>query len=445
VTSIRCAIGVLLATGVVAALIAGHPTAPSVDGASREAEEALELALAPLPVRGESDRSIAALQARAAADPAQLERLGWAFAQRAQDSGDPGFFLLTLAAASALARDPEQSFSADLLRGHALLSLHRFAEAEPLARRLARERGAPFDFALLGDVLFDRGRLAEAERAYARLLEMRPDGLALARAAQLMHARGSTRSAISLMERAARAMGARPSGARSWMLARLAVWKLEEGDLPAAGRAALAALEARPDSAAALLAASRVALASGQPARALEHLRAAERISPLPDVLWALADALRAAGREEEAGRVEARLIATGAGADPRGLARFLATRGIELERARALVRDELAQRSDAATHEVAALVELARGELAAARSHAERALASGTRDPQVQLAIGAVAARRGDPADARAALGAARSGAAALLPSQRAFLDARLSELGVSAGTTRAVADRNP
>lgn len=437
--SIRCAfLGLIPLLGAVL-LFAVRPEPSSEPEGSAEA---LALALAPLPIRGEADRRIAALQARAQADPAQLERLGWAYAERAQESGDPGFYLLAEAAARALARDPQQVIAADLLRGHALFSLHRFREAEVIARRLVRARGAPFDYALEGDVALDRGDLAAAERAYARLLELRPDGLALARAAQLLYARGSRAAAIELLERAARAVGARAGGARAWMLARLAVWCLEEGDAPAAGRAAEAALAARPDSAAALLAAARVELARAHVPRALEHLHRASLTSPLPDVLWALADALRENGESGEAERVEARLIATGEGADPRGLARFLAERRIDLPRARRLIEAELAERSDAATHEVAARVALAQGELERANRHARQALASGTRDPQVQLVAAQLAAARGESVEARARFAAARAAAAALLPSQRASLAAEQAASEVSARTYRAGVD---
>ena len=49
-----------------------------------------------------------------------------------------------------------------LLRGHVLISFHRFAEAEAIARELVEQRTLPFDYGLLGDALVEQGRLAEA-------------------------------------------------------------------------------------------------------------------------------------------------------------------------------------------------------------------------------------------------------------------------------------------
>jgi hypothetical protein len=84
VKPIRCAVGLFPAIGaalLLAAVVAGDP-----EPGAPETSEALALALAPLPIQGESDRRIAALQAQSARDPARLERLGWAFAERAGES-----------------------------------------------------------------------------------------------------------------------------------------------------------------------------------------------------------------------------------------------------------------------------------------------------------------------------------------------------------------------
>src|SRR5262249_36125412 len=144
--------------------------------------------------------------------------------------------------------------------------------------------------------------------------------------------------------------------------------------------------------------------------------------SPLPDTLWALADALRAAGRSADADATEARLVATGEGTDPRGLAIFLASRGRELERAYRLARRELHVRRDVYTWGALAWVEAARGELAAARRHSVRALAQHTSDARLTYQAGVIAAEAG-AADAQQVLAQARLHEDALLPSERTLL----------------------
>ena len=78
-------------------------------------------------------------------------------------------------------------------------------------------------------------------------------------------------------------------------------------------------------------------------------------INPLPEFQWALADTLRAAGRADEAAKVEATLKQTGAQSDPRTFALFLATRGEQTELAVQLAQRELQARADIFTHDALA------------------------------------------------------------------------------------------
>ena len=68
-----------------------------------------------------------------------------------------------------------------LLRGHVLQNLHRFKEAEPLARELVARRGSPFDHGLLGDLLMEQGKLDAAIQSYQAMVDLKPDPQAYAR------------------------------------------------------------------------------------------------------------------------------------------------------------------------------------------------------------------------------------------------------------------------
>ena len=72
-----------------------------------------------------------------------------------------------------------------LLRGHALHQMHRFTEAEPIARELVKTRGLAFDFGLLGDVLMEQGKLKEAIDAYQKMMDQKPNTQAYSRAAHI--------------------------------------------------------------------------------------------------------------------------------------------------------------------------------------------------------------------------------------------------------------------
>jgi hypothetical protein len=120
---------------------------------------------------------------------------------------------------------------------------------------------------------------------------------------------------------------------------------------------------------------------------------------------------------------VEERLEATGEGADPRGLALYLASRRRDLPRALRLLERELTARQDVFTLGASALARAAAGDAAGAWPLMERALAAGTPDARLQLHAGLVAAAAGRRADALRWLRAADAQRRLLLPSERRAL----------------------
>ncbi len=390
----------------------------------------VELAIDPIslvmaPHRGEGepgDRIRRAQQdiARMGASAERLERLGWAFESLATIDSDPGAFRLAeQCALASLSLEPGRGEGLILL-GHALHSLHRFEEAEGVARRLVAQRGIAVDWGLLGDVRFDRGDLVEAANAYQRMMDLRPDGQAFARAAKLRYSLGDVESAGELMLRAVRATSPRDPNAYAWMHAELARIAFHMGRSEAALAIVDAALARAPKSAAALHQKGRILLSLGRLGDAQSVLRRASEISRLPEHALALAEAHAAAGDLVEAEAQLALLARVGEGADPRGLALALATTGRDPERAVVLAEAELRRRQDVFTLDVAAWSHAGAGDLARAWSYAERALSSGIEDARVLLHAGVIASRRGDHETARALFARARPLAHTLLPTER-------------------------
>ena len=143
------------------------------------------------------------------ASTAHLERLGWTYAQIARLGDDRAYFELAAATAACLEQNEAGSHAALLLRGHVDHNLHRFARAERSARRLVAERGAWFDYALLGDALIEQGRVDEAAEAWQAMMDLRPGPHAYTRAAHLRWLKGDTDGAIDMALRAARTSSAR--------------------------------------------------------------------------------------------------------------------------------------------------------------------------------------------------------------------------------------------
>ncbi|MGH9310003.1 MAG: tetratricopeptide repeat protein [Vicinamibacterales bacterium] len=387
------------------------------------------VALAPAAQVTDRDRAIARAQedARGTHSLPALERLGYLYVARARAANDPGDYKLAEATAQCLeSRTPGDS-AALLLRGHALHQLHRFSEAEQIARTLVARRTVVLDYGLLGDALMEQGRLDEAAVAYQKMIDLKPFYQSYTRAAHLRWLKGDLDGAITVIRLAIDTASPRDPESSAWAWTRLAAYELQRGKLAAAADAAAAALEKQPDYAAALLATGRIRLAQHRLAEALEAFRRAARLNPLPEFQWALADALRLEKLNEEADAVERELIARGAEADPRTLSLYLSTRRTQAGQAMALAEAELRTRADIFTLDAQAWALAANGRMAEARDVINRALGAGTQDGRLFLHAGVIHRALGLERDARRWLQAAAGLRPMLLPSEAAALDAHL------------------
>jgi tetratricopeptide (TPR) repeat protein len=389
---------------------------------------ALRIALAEADGSAAEDHAIRTAQAsaRLRADVPNLERLATLFIAKARISGDPGYYKQAEACAEVLSSVAGGELAGALLRGHVRHALHDFEAAEHIARDLVARRGMPLDLGLLGDVLLDLGRLDEAKSVYQRMLDLRPGLQSYARAGQIRWLAGDHDGCRELLEMASRAGSRRDPESLAWVLARSAILELHAGDPARAAVLADQALELVPEFPAARLARGRAALALEAPAEAAVHLAAAVAAFPLPEHLWAHADALRAAGRGVEAANREAELQRTGETEDPRTLALWLATNGRDPSRALRLAEAEFRLRQDPHTLDVLALARLGVGNATGAHDAIQRALACGVRDARIALHAALIAEAIGDRTSAERHRAAALAGTAALLPSERALLASR-------------------
>jgi tetratricopeptide (TPR) repeat protein len=419
---------VLVCVAVLSVAAAGGCRPRAQTAAAAAAGDPCRFALAPVTADGPLAAEIATQQRRAAdprASDAALEQLGYLFVARARLSHDDGLYAAALDTASCLERRSPSNDQATLLRGHVRHQQHRFAEAEALARALVGSRGLAVDFALLGDALMEQGRLGEAGKAYQRMMDLKPYYQSYTRAAHLRWLRGDLDGAIELMRMAVAAASPRDPEAGVWARTRLADYYLQAGRFDRAMAETDAVLAARPDYATALQVRGRVHLVRSHTADAVAAFRAAAAATPQPAARWALADALRVAGHDDEAAAVETAIVREGESQDPRTLALYLATRATAPERAIGLARRELAVRGDAFTHDALAWALARAGRVADAAPHMARALADGTADGRLFLHGAIIAAAAGDQDRADRLFGRARALAHTLLPSERALLAA--------------------
>jgi tetratricopeptide (TPR) repeat protein len=405
----------------VAVALGGDSTVAQSEQLSNAA--APQIILAPQSGDGKVDREIARLQqaVRDARNPNFLiERLGWTFVAKARQSFDPGYYKLAEQCAVYLDSRQPGSDEALLLRGHVLHNLHRFKAAEPLARELATKRGLACDFGLLGDVLMEQGRLKEATKAYQTMLDLKPSLHSYARAAHLRWLKGDLTGAIEAMQLAVAASSPQDAESAAWVNTRLAFYQFQAGDNNEARRTADIALTYQHDYAPALLLRGRMKLSEGKSDDAAAQIQTATQLNPLPEYRWALADALREAGRESDALNIEQLLTQTGAADDPRTYALYLATRGQLPETAVQLTKSELKERADVFTHDAAAWSLARAGRIDDALTHLGQALAEGTKDARLFFHAAVIHSKAGHKEEASRFFEQATRLRHLLLPSER-------------------------
>jgi tetratricopeptide (TPR) repeat protein len=321
---------------------------------------------------------------------AYLERLGWAYVAKSRAARDLGYLTLAAETASCLGelQEPEAWASATLLHAYVLHQQHRFEEAEIVARDLVKNRGLWLDYALLGDILLDRGRLEEATAHYQFALNQRPGPQVYSRAAQVRRLTGDEDGAIDMLAKAARASDIRDAESAVWSYVRLARWVWQRDGKVAADRLLDQALRIQPENPDALGLRGRLALSEGDVDQAIEHLERAVAASPTSQLLWLLLEAYEVAGKTGQQDLI-ARFRQQAELEDARTLALFLATRRVDVTLSRSLAEVEFELRQDVFTQDALAWALWANGDYLHAYNISTQALQQGTPDPASVAALG--------------------------------------------------------
>jgi tetratricopeptide (TPR) repeat protein len=358
-------------------------------------------ALAERPPGGSSpaDEQIRSLQARLRREPRSPEAwldLGEAWVVKARRDADPALHRSAEDAALAAQALAPLSPRAVRLRGLALLEDHRFDEARGLlAALLERDPHDATALGLLSDALLDLGRFDEAALAAQRMIELKPNLPAYARAAHLLWLQGDVEAALGTYRLAADAGG--DPEARAWVSTQAALVEWHRGRLDAADGLLDRALLDAPDHPAALVARGRVALSRGDSGLALAALERAFLRLPLPETAWLLGDARELAGDEEGAREARERVLRGGRAFDRRTLALFLATKDRDAAEAVRLCEEARRERDDLYTEDTCAWALYRAGRLAEAEAASRKALALGTPDARLLHHAGAIRLARGD------------------------------------------------
>lgn len=364
-------------------------------------------------------RQVTALQDRlrqSPDDPRLLTALGGAYLQRARDTGDASYYARAeQALRRAAERQPDNVDSLTQL-GVLALARHQFREARDLAeqaRVLNPDRA--LIYGVIGDALVELGEYPQAVTTVQRMVDLRPNLSSYARVSYLRELHGDLPGAIDAMQRAVRAGGPAAENA-AWTQTQLALLYFGQGDLVSAEAEARATLALHGDYIPGQVALARVHAARSEWEPALQLLRHAVDVTPLPEYATLLGDVYRAAGRPEEAAaqdalvRATAQLQRAGGMAVDMEMALFEADHGGDPATTVAQARQAYRDRPSIHGADTLAWALYRAGLMDEARFYSQEALRLGTRDALLHYHAGMIALAAGDRATARQSLDTALS-----------------------------------
>lgn len=340
----------------------------------------------------------------------ELTYLGQAFARKARETSDVGYYVRAEAALRRALRTNPKYVQAAASLSTVLFSLHDFEGALTLARPIVDDPRGVQALATLGDAHLALGQYGRAQAAYNRLLAFAATPGAYSRLAFLEDLRGDTDQALALMDRAAKL--AQESGDYGESLAfyayQIGELSFRAGRIDLAASHYRAALDLFADYPLALGGLAKAKAAQGNYRAAIDLYRRATAIVPQPDLLAALGDVYATVGNEkaarEQYGAVEliGKLAKINRQVYNRQLAAFYADHDLRPDEAARLALRELRVRKDVYGYDTAAWALYKAGRLEAAHRLSERALSVGTRDARLSYHAGMIAKAQRRDAEAR-------------------------------------------
>jgi tetratricopeptide (TPR) repeat protein len=354
-------------------------------------------------------------------DATAYSALGAAFLQRARETGDVEDFQLAEQALQKsldldnadFAAEPAFSTMAAVCMGE-----HRFSDAVTYAQNaLALGSGDLSSFAIVGDANADMGEYERAAVAYSRLdisgeSATQPTNVYVrdSRISYLKFVSGDSAGAIRLMQNAVAAgTEARlPAENLAWLYFELGEYESQAGDVAAADRAYVTALNTHPGDYRALAGLGKLRGNQGRYAEAIKLYQSAIAVVPMPIFVAELGDLYSKTGNLEEAKKQYQLVQYIGLLGHinqvlhNRDLALFYADHDIKLDESLSLAHKEFEVRHDIYTWDALAWALYKNGKYQEASDAMDNALRPGTRDALLFFHAGMIAGKLGQTVQAR-------------------------------------------
>ncbi|MFF4012416.1 hypothetical protein [Streptomyces sp. NPDC001717] len=362
--------------------------------------------------------------------------LGMAHIEQARTTADPALYAKAeKALRRSLALQATGNTGAETGLAALAAARHDFTGARTQAERAIV--GAPYSaaaYGVLADAHTQLGHYQDAEAAVQKMNDLRPDAASLARASYTFELRGNTDRAADLMRRSLTA--ATTDSERAFAYTCLSGLALEDGEAEHALQEAEQGLQATPADAALLDARARARAALGRTDQALNDWQRAVDIVPLPHLVLALGEMHQALGHRPQADAQYALLKAqdrlrAAAGSPPDTDAILFEADHGSPSKAVAMAEVALRIRPFVAVHDAYAWALHRAGRDEEALTHADQALALGTRQALWSYHRAAIHHSLGDDTAAREDLEDVLARSSALHPLHAGHARALLERIG--------------
>ena len=234
-------------------------------------------------------------------DPESQAQLGFAFLQAARETADPtDYGRAAIAFNRALALDPA-NVDALIGEGSLALSRHEFRSALAIGRKaLALNTSIASSYGIVADAQIELGQYDAATGTVQKMVNLRPDIASYSRVSYVRELHGDMDGAIQSMEMAVSAAGPATENTE-YVRVQLGNLYFAVGRLDDAQATYERSLAALPSYRFALAGLARVDAARGDLPAAIALYQQATTQVPLPELLIGLGEALQAAGRTAEA------------------------------------------------------------------------------------------------------------------------------------------------
>ena len=350
----------------------------------------------PMTTRDGLDARVAGMRGRLAANPDDVGAavlLSDALLRVARLTGTADPSIEAEAALTKAARADPGNYDVLRAQGAVYLSQHRFREALTAAERCRELR--PDDatnYGVIGDAHLELGDYDAAFAAFDEMMMRRPNAASYARVAYAREIQGNLPGALESMRLAAAASEGADLEGTAWYRSQVGELYLKLGKIAEAEQAFVIASHAFPDHPFAVSGYARILEATGKRREARQLLEDSLKHNPAPETYVRVGDLYEAEGRHDEARRSWALAEAAWREApEPKSLARFLAERGEKVPEAVAIAEEAIRVRHDIFTEDALAWAYFKAGRLAEARAAIDRALRTGSKDPEIRRHAAAI------------------------------------------------------